>query len=87
MPFSSTSQFISLARSAAAVSVVKNGLPVPAAKTTTLPFSICRSARRRIYGSHTLDIGIADCTRVGTSHASSADCMARAFITVASMPI
>ncbi len=42
------SQPISTARRAAAVSVVKNGLPVPAAKITTLPFSMCRIARRRI---------------------------------------
>ena len=34
--------------SAAAESVVKNGLPVPAAKMTTRPFSRCRIARRRI---------------------------------------
>src|SRR6185437_3637111 len=41
---------ISSARSAAAVSVVKNGLPVPAAKMTTRFFSRWRIARRRIYG-------------------------------------
>ena len=35
------------ARSAAAVSVVKNGLPVPPAKITMRPFSRCRSHRRR----------------------------------------
>ena len=34
-----------------------------------------------------MDIGIADCTRVATPHFSSADCMASAFITVASMPM
>ena len=39
---------ISSARSAAAVSVVKNGLPVPAAKMTIRPFSRCRIARRRM---------------------------------------
>ena len=33
---------------AAAVSVVKKGLPVPPAKMTTRPFSMCRMARRRI---------------------------------------
>jgi hypothetical protein len=44
----SASQFISAARSAAVVSVVKNGRPVPAAKITTRPFSICRIALRRI---------------------------------------
>ena len=42
------SAWISLARSAAAVSVVKNGLPVPAAKITTRPFSRWRIARRRM---------------------------------------
>ena len=44
---------ISSARSAAAVSVVKYGLPVPAAKITTRPFSRWRTARRRMYGSAT----------------------------------
>ncbi len=87
MPLSSASQCISAARNAAAVSVVKNGLPVPAPKITTRPFSMCRSARRRIYGSHTDDIGIADCTRVATPSFSSAFCIASAFITVASMPM
>src|SRR6202035_593920 len=42
-----TSALISMARSAAAVSVLKKGLPVPAPKTTTRPFSRCRIARRR----------------------------------------
>ena len=31
-------------------------------------------------------MGMADCTRVGTPHFSSALCIASAFITVASMP-
>ena len=35
------------ARKLAAESVVKNGLPVPAAKITMRPFSRCRIARRR----------------------------------------
>jgi hypothetical protein len=48
VPLNSASQPISAARRAAAVSVVKNGLPVPAAKITTLPFSIWRAARRRM---------------------------------------
>ena len=38
----------SIARKLAAVSVVKNGLPVPAAKTVTRPFSRWRMARRRM---------------------------------------
>ena len=46
--FNMASQPISAARRAAAVSVVKKGLPVPAAKITTRPFSMCRIARRRI---------------------------------------
>ena len=51
---------ISSARSAAAVSVVKNGLPVPAAKITIRPFSRWRIARRRMYGSATSATVIAD---------------------------
>src|SRR5690606_28001145 len=43
-----TSASTSAARKAAAVSVVKYGLPVPAAKTTTRPFSRCRMARLRM---------------------------------------
>ena len=39
---------ISMARRLAAESVVKNGLPVPAAKIATRPFSRWRTARRRI---------------------------------------
>ena len=57
---------ISSARSAAVVSVVKYGLPVPAAKMTTRPFSRCRMARRRMYGSATDCISMADITRVNT---------------------
>ena len=83
---SSTSAPISIARSAAAVSVVKNGLPVPAPKITTRPFSRWRIARRRMYGSASCDIGIADCTRVTTPFFSIASCSDTAFITVASMP-
>ena len=47
--------------------MVKNGLPVPAAKITIRPFSRWRIARRRMYGSATSEIVIADCTRVGIS--------------------
>ena len=63
------------------------GAPTPAAKITTRPFSRWRSARRRITGSHTLSISIADWTRVCTPSCSSAFCMASAFITVASIPM
>ena len=76
---------ISIARRAAAVSVVKYGLPVPAAKITARPFSRCRIARRRMNGSATARISIADITRVTTPFCSSASCRARALITVASM--
>jgi hypothetical protein len=55
---------ISNARKAAAESVVKNGLPVPAAKITTRFFSRWRIARRRINGSASCGISIADKTRV-----------------------
>src|SRR5580704_17253191 len=51
------------------------------------PFSRCRIARRRIYGSATSCISIAVITRVGTPCFSSASCNASALITVASIPI
>ena len=44
-------QFISEALKEAAVSVEKNGLPVPAAKITILFFSKCLTAFLLIYGS------------------------------------
>ncbi len=82
-----TSALISIARSAAAVSVLKYGLPVPAPKTTTRPFSRWRMARRRMNGSATARISIAVTTRVTTSCCSSASCSASALMTVASMPM
>ena len=85
--FRMTSAPISTARRAAAVSVVKNGLPVPAAKMTIRPFSRCRIARRRMYGSATAGISIADCTRVMTPAFSSAFWSASPLMTVASMPM
>ena len=78
---------ISTARSAPAVSVVKKGLPVPAAKMTIRPFSRCRMARRRMYGSATARISMAESTRVCRPAFSSASCSASALITVASMPM
>jgi hypothetical protein len=87
VPLSKASQLSSAARSAAAVSVVKKGLPVPPAQITTLPFSMWRIARRRMYGSHTAAMGIADRTRVCSPSRSSTLCTARALMTVASMPI
>src|SRR4029077_16445538 len=48
---------ISAARSAAVVSVVKYGLPVPAAKRTMRPFSRWRTARRGGTGSPTWALG------------------------------
>ena len=47
------------------MSVVKYGLPVPATKTATRPFSRWRIARRRMYGSAISFIAIAVMTRVG----------------------
>jgi len=64
VPFRIACAPISAARSAAVVSVVKYGLPVPAANTTTRPFSRCRMARRGMNGSATCDIVIAVWTRV-----------------------
>ena len=67
-----TSASISTARKAAVVSVVKYGLPVPAARMTTLPFSRCRTARRLMYGSATCGIWIAVIVRAGMPVRSSA---------------
>lgn len=71
--------------SAAAVSVVKKGFPVPAAKMTTLPFSRCRTALLRMYGSATSDIRNAVCTLVGIPMLSIVACKNIAFITVANI--
>ena len=76
-----------MARSAAAVSVVKYGLPVPPAMITTRPFSRWRMARRRMYGSATSFISMAVWTRVATPMRSRESRRARAFITVAIMPM
>src|ERR1035441_3912105 len=81
------SALISSARRVAAVSVEKYGLEVPAAKITMRPFSRCRMARRRIYGSATWRISMALITRVETPACSSASESARELMTVASMPM
>ena len=52
----------------------------------TRPFSRWRIARRRMYGSHSCCISMADSTRVTTPARSTASCSDTAFITVASMP-
>ena len=75
------------ALSAAAVSVEKNGFPVPAANITILFFSRCLTALLRIYGSAIWDIVIADCTLVGTFIFSKLLCRDSAFITVANIPM
>ena len=77
---------ISSARSAAAVSVVKNGLPVPAAKMTMRLFSRWRTARLRMYGSATSATVIADSTRVWVSRRSRASWTVSAFRTLPSIP-
>ena len=87
MPFSSTSAPISIARNAAPVSVVKKGFPVPAAKITIRPFSRWRIARRRMCGSATCLISIAESSRVSAPHFSSASWSASALITPPSMPM
>ena len=84
---SSRSALISIARRLAAVSVVKNGLPVPAARMQTRPFSRWRTARRRMYSSQTSLMRIADITRACSPSASTASCIASEFMTVASMPM
>lgn len=59
-----TSESVSAALNAAAVSVEKYGLPVPHAKITTLPFSKCFVAFLFIYGSAISLISIAVCNLV-----------------------
>lgn len=69
------------------MSVVKNGLPVPAASTTTRPFSRWRRARARMNGSATERISRADMTRAGKPIDSSLSFRARALMMVPSMPM
>ncbi|KAJ0452188.1 hypothetical protein HanHA300_Chr15g0576101 [Helianthus annuus] len=78
---------LSAQRRAAAVSVVKKGFPVPAANMTTLPFSKCLTALRRMYGSATSDIRNAVWTLVGMPMLSIVACKYIAFITVANILI
>ena len=87
LAMSSRSQWVSSARCALTVSVEKKGIPAPAPKITTRPFSRCRMARSGIYGSATWPIVIAVWTRVGTPTCSRKSCSARQFITVPSMPM
>lgn len=89
-PLRTTSALISEALSAAAVSVVKSGFPIPAPippKITTLPFSRWRMARRLMYGSATSCIISAVWTRVSTPIFSSEAWSNTAFITAAIIPI
>ena len=76
----------STARSAAVVSVVKNGLPVPAAKITTRPF--------RDGESRETDVGLGqllhgDCALDSGGHTCLLQCVAEggALMTVASIPM
>ena len=61
---SSASASISRARWAAVVSVEKYGMPIPAPKMTTRPFSRWRMARSGMYGSATWPMVMAVWTRV-----------------------
>src|SRR6185503_1468574 len=54
---------------------------------TTRPFSRCRTARRRMYGSVSTRISIAERTRVESPRCSRAPWSARALMTVPSMPM
>src|ERR1700676_1218570 len=60
---------------------------MPAANTTTRPFSRWRMALRRMYGSATAAICTAESTRVGWPWCSRASCRARALMTVPSIPM
>jgi hypothetical protein len=84
---SRTSHSSSEARSAAVVSVVKKGLPVPPASTITRPFSWWRMARRRMKGSQIWCAATADMSRASQPARSRPSMSARPLIMVASMPI
>ena len=84
---STASHLISSARWADTVSVEKNGMPAPAPKMTTRPFSRWRIARRGMYGSATWPMVMAVWTRVSMPSFSRKSCRARQFITVPSMPM
>ncbi len=60
---------------------------MPAPKITTRPFSMCRIARRGMYGSATWPIVIAVWTRVSTPIFSRKSWSARQFMTMPSMPM
>lgn len=64
----------------------KKGLPVPAAKMTTVFWANLCSALRRMKGSATFFISIADITVQSTPMCERAPSRASAFMTVASMP-
>jgi hypothetical protein len=83
---SSTSAPISIARRLAAVSVVKNGLPVPAAKMTTRPSRGGESRAGECSPRKPRGSDRADKTRA-TARALEASCIASELITVASMPM
>src|SRR5262245_45258832 len=76
-----------MARSTPAVSVLKKGLPVPPARSTTRPLSRCSRAVRRAKGSAIWVMRMAESTRAGTWQRDSASCMASELITVASIPM
>ena len=78
---------ISLARSAAVVSVEKKGLPVPATKMTTRRFSRWRTARRTTYSSATFLTSMAVSTRVSMPMFSNWLWSAMPFMIVASIPM
>ena len=81
--FRMTLAWISIARSAAAVSVVKYGLPVPAAKITTRPLlevADRRAADERL--GHRAHLDGRHHPRVVTPCCSSASCRASALMTV-----
>ncbi|CPU63935.1 Uncharacterised protein [Mycobacteroides abscessus] len=80
-------QCVSRARCTETVSVEKYGIPAPAPKMTTRPFSRCRIARSGMYGSATWPIAMAVCTRVFTPACSRKSWSARQFMTVPSMPM
>ena len=81
VPFNITSASNSIALKLAAESVVKNGLPVPDARTTIRPFSKCLSALLLTYFSQTAFTVKDDITLQGISIFSKELCKAKELMT------
>ena len=87
VPFNMASALISTARRAEAVSVVKNGLPLPPPMMTTLPSFIASMARRRLISLQMGSMAKPLSNSVRSPCFSSSACSAILLMSVASIPI